>query len=108
MKKLSVLFLAFSAISCAEEPTPIEKYYGKGYVVLQEPYKYTLYHNHSEYWQERIRGTVAFEAEDTGNELKFKTEKKNQFNYSETFYMYLILALEKDYKLEVVDNVREI
>lgn len=70
--------------------------------------KYTLYHNHSECWQEHVRGTIAFEAEDTGNELKFKTEKKNQFNYSETFYMYLILALEKDYKLEVVDNVREI
>jgi len=42
MRKLFLLFLiSFSAISCAEEPTPIEKYYGKGYVVLQEPYKYT-------------------------------------------------------------------
>ena len=78
------------------------------YDLTIEDGKYTLHHNHSEYWQDYVRGTVAFEAEDTGNELKFKTEKKNQFNYSETFYMYLILALEKDYKLEVVDNVREI
>ena len=70
--------------------------------------KYTLYHNHSECWQEHVRGMIAFEAEDTGNELKFKTEKKNQFNYSETFYMYLILALEKDYKLEIATIEREL
>lgn len=70
--------------------------------------KYTLYHNHSEYWQQHVRGTVVFEAEDTGNELKFKTEKKNQFNYSETFYMYLILALEKDYKLEIANITKEL
>lgn len=78
------------------------------YLLEIEDGKYTLYHNHSEYWQEYVRGTVAFEAEDTGNELKFKTEKKNQFNYSETFYMYLILALEKDYKLEIANITKEL
>lgn len=70
--------------------------------------KYTLYHNHSEYWIEHLRGTVAFEMINSGNDWKYKTEKKGVLNYSESFYMYLILALEKDYKLEVVDNVREI
>ena len=78
------------------------------YDLTIEDGKYTLYHNHSEYWQERIRGTVAFEMIDTGNDWKYKAEKKGVLNYSESFYMYLILALEKDYKLEVVDNVREI
>lgn len=70
--------------------------------------KYTLYHNHSECWQEHVRGTVAFEMVNSGNNWKYKTEKKNKLNYSESMYIYLILSLEKDYKLEVVDNVREI
>lgn len=75
---------------------------------IEDGNKYKLYHNHSEIWQQHIKGTLAFEAEDTGNELKFRTEKKNQFNYSETFFMYLILALGKDYKLEIGNIEREL
>lgn len=75
---------------------------------IEDGNKYKLYYNHSECWDESTKGALAFEAEDTGNELKFKTEKKSQFNYSETFYMYLILALGKDYKLEIASIEKEL
>lgn len=75
---------------------------------IEDGRKYTLYYNHSECWQEYVRGTVAFEMVNSGNNWKYKTEKKGTLNYSESMYIYLILALEKDYKLEVVDNVREL
>jgi hypothetical protein len=78
------------------------------YDLTIEDGKYSLYYNNSEYWQQDVRGTLAFEMINNGNEWRFKTKKKNTLNYSESFYMYLILALEKDYKLGVVDNVREL
>ena len=75
---------------------------------IEDGRKYTLYHNHSECWNEHVKGTVAFEMVNTGNNWAYKTEKKNQLNYSEAMYIYLILALEKDYKLEIATIEREL
>lgn len=77
-------------------------------LLIEDGSKYTLFHNQAECWNESTKGTIAFEAENTGNEFKFKTEKKNMLNYSEAIYMYLILSLEKDYKLEIGEIIKEL
>ena len=69
---------------------------------------YRLYHNHSECWVESVKGTLAFEMINDGNQYKFKSEKKGILNYSEAVFLYIILALEKDYKVEVVESIREL
>lgn len=69
---------------------------------------YTLYHNQADCWVADTRGTIAFQIKDTGNEITFKTDKKNMLNYSEAMYMYLILSFKKDYKLEIYDTSREL
>ncbi len=79
------------------------------YDLLIEDNEYTLYHNHSDTWCSHIKGTVAFKCINTGNGYKIKSfKKKNFIEYDEAFYLYLILSLEKDYKLEIVEQTREL
>jgi hypothetical protein len=78
------------------------------YDLLVEDHKYTLYYNNSEYWQSDIRNTVAFKVINDGNGYRGTFDKKGRIDYSEAFYLYLILALEKDYKVEIAENLKEI
>ena len=77
--------------------------------LLIEDNEYTLYYNHSDVWCSNIKGIVAFKCVNTGNGYKVKSfKKKNFIEYDEAFYLYLILSLEKDYKLEIVEQTREL
>lgn len=70
---------------------------------------YTLWHNNSEYWQSDVRDTVAIEVVNTGNGFKIKgLSKKNFLDYSEAIYLYIILAYEKDYKVEIITSKKEL
>jgi hypothetical protein len=75
---------------------------------IEDGSKYKLYHNNSETWNSHTRGTLAFEMECDGNGYEFKTAKKGRLDYSEAVYMYLILSLEKNYKLEVANIEKEL
>lgn len=75
---------------------------------IEDGSKYKLYHNHSEYWNDSAKGKLCFEMECDGNGYKVKTAVKNRIDYSEAVFMYIILSLEKDYKLEIVESIREL
>jgi len=77
-------------------------------LTIEDGNKYKLYHNNSEAWNSHTRGTLAFEFECDGNGYKFKTAKKGRLDYSEAVYMYLVLSLEKNYKLEIADITKEL
>lgn len=77
--------------------------------LLIENNEYTLYHNHSDVWSNNFKGEIAFKCINTGNGYKVKSlKKKNFIEYDEAFYLYLILSLEKDYKVEIVEQTREL
>ena len=41
MKKLFLILFCAILTSCFKEPKPIEKYQGKGYVVIENPFKWS-------------------------------------------------------------------
>lgn len=64
---------------------------------------HTLYYANVESWQSDVRNTIALQLINTGNDFKVVgLSTKNRLNYSEAVYMYIILATEKDYKVEIV------
>lgn len=70
---------------------------------------YTLYHADVEYWHSHVRNTAALEMTNTGNGFTFKSlKKKNKLDYEEAFLMYVLLSVEKDYKVEIVEHTREL
>jgi len=70
---------------------------------------YTLYYSNNECWQSNFRNTVALKMINTGNEFIFEgLDKKHKLNYSEAVQMYILLAFEKDYKVEMSEKIREL
>ena len=63
---------------------------------------YTLYYSDNENWLPHIRKTIAMQMKNTGNGFQFNGQgKKNFLGYDEAVYMYILLAAEKDYNIEV-------
>jgi len=55
--------------------------------------------------------TLAFKVRNTGNELKYRTEKIGKLNYSEALYLGIILKYmqkEEGYKIEVINEKEEL
>ena len=70
---------------------------------------HTLYYANVESWQSNVRNTIALQLINTGNDFKVVgLNNKNRLNYSEAVHMYIILAAEKDYKVEIVESKREL
>lgn len=70
---------------------------------------YTLYRSNEESWYPNVRNEVIMTMENTGNGFKFTNQsKKNWLGYDEAVYMYILLAAEKNYKLEMFEKEREL
>lgn len=55
--------------------------------------------------------TLAFKIRNTGNELKYRTEKIGKLNYSEALYLGIILKYmqkEEGYKIEMIKGKEEL
>lgn len=62
---------------------------------------YTLFYSCGEQWNESVRGTIALQVVDDGNDVKIVGHKSNKFNYSEVLYLSIILReMHKDYIFE--------
>jgi len=76
------------------------------YDLKVEDDKYTLYYSNSAFWYEHIRGTIAFELENTGSGYKITQQKKKFLDYSEICLLSFLLRLEiKDYKFEIGEKI---
>lgn len=70
---------------------------------------HTLYYADVESWQSNVRNTIALQLINTGNDFKVVgLSIKNRLNYSEAVHMYILLAMEKDYKVEIVMDKKEL
>lgn len=70
---------------------------------------YTLYRSNEETWYPNVKGEVIMQMVNTGNGFKFTNQKKkNWLEYDEAVYMYILLAAEKDYKLEMFSKEKEL
>lgn len=70
---------------------------------------YTLYHSNDEYWQSTTRGTIALQLINTGNGFNIVgLDKKGKLDYSEAVCLYILLAAEKDYKVEIIESKLEL
>lgn len=70
---------------------------------------YILYRSNEEQWYPNVRNEVVMTMESTGNGFKFSGQKKkNWLDYDEAVYMYILLAAEKDYKIELFNKEKEL
>ena len=62
---------------------------------------YTLFYSYGEQWCDSVKGTIALQVVDDGNDVKIVGCKGNKFNYSEAPYLSIILReIHKDYTFE--------
>lgn len=70
---------------------------------------YTLYYSNTENWLPHVRNTIAMQMKNTGSGFQFDSQgKKNFLGYDEAIYMYILLAAEKDYKIEMFNKEKEL
>lgn len=70
---------------------------------------YTLYRSNESTWLESEQGKIIMQMVNTGNGFKFTNQKKkNWLGYDEAVHMYILLAAEKDYKLEMFEKEKEL
>ena len=70
---------------------------------------YILYYSNEEYWSISARNTVALQLVNTGNGFDIiGLGKKGKLDYSEATALYILLAVEKNYKVEIIESKREL
>jgi len=77
------------------------------YTLITEGETVKLYYSTAEHWSEP--NTEVMSLEDTGDYYKISPlRKKNQIDYQEAEMLYILLAVLKEVKIEVVETKKEI
>lgn len=62
---------------------------------------YTLFYSNGEQWSADVRGEIAMQVIDDGNELKITQKSKNKLDYSEALYLSILFReIHSNYKFE--------
>lgn len=78
--------------------------------LIVEGKKHLLYFSRGEQWSSDTQGTLALGLKDTGNGFKIigETLKRKSVGYDIAQYLFILLAAEKEYKVEMVEQKREL
>lgn len=70
---------------------------------------YTLYYSNNEIWNDNTKNTIAMQMKNTGSGFQFNNQRKKNFlDYDEAVYMYILLAAEKDYNIDVYKKEKKL